>query len=101
MSGNNDHLYKTARWHRMRGHQLKHFPMCKFCADLGHVTAATIADHIRPHKGSRELFFDPDNLQSLCKHCHDSHKQSQDRTGALRGNNTQGYPLDPNHHWNN
>ncbi|WP_327198035.1 HNH endonuclease [Sporanaerobacter acetigenes] len=32
----------------------------------------TIAvDHIEPHKGNEDLFYDINNLQSLCKSCHE------------------------------
>ncbi|MCD9825235.1 HNH endonuclease signature motif containing protein [Bradyrhizobium japonicum] len=39
------------------------------------VESATVADHVKPHKGSEALFYDPDNLQSLCASCHNSAKQ--------------------------
>ena len=31
-------------------------------------------DHIKPHKGDKALFFDPDNVWTLCKGCHDGWK---------------------------
>lgn len=33
--------------------------------------AATVVDHIIPHRGNEELFWDEDNWQGLCKRCHD------------------------------
>lgn len=93
------YLYNTRRWHRLRTAQLRDEPLCRYCKALGKVTPAIIADHIKPHKGDEELFFDSDNLQSLCKLCHDSAKQSQERTGKLPGCGEDGWPLDPNHHW--
>jgi 5-methylcytosine-specific restriction enzyme A len=84
----------------MRAEQLRSNPLCRMHEAQGRVVAATVADHIEPHKGDEEKFFDANNLQSLCKPCHDSHKQSQEATGYLRGNDTKGQPLDPNHHWN-
>ncbi|WP_326537644.1 HNH endonuclease signature motif containing protein, partial [Pseudorhodoferax sp.] len=62
---------------------------------------ATIADHIVPHKGDLGRFFDRGNLQSLCKPCHDNHKQAQDRhaDGLLRGAGLDGRPLDLAHPW--
>lgn len=42
-----------------------------------------VCDHIEPHKGDRVKFFDPNNVQTLCKPCHDSDKQRQER-GASR-----------------
>lgn len=54
------------------------------CAALGHVEAATVVDHVKPHKGDEALFWNTGNLQSLCKACHDRHKQSEDRTGRAK-----------------
>jgi 5-methylcytosine-specific restriction endonuclease McrA len=68
-------LYSTARWKRLRERQLAIEPLCQFCLEGEVIEVATVADHITPHKGDEVLFFDPDNLQSLCKPCHDSTKQ--------------------------
>lgn len=55
------------------------------CADRGVVTAATVVDHVIPHRGDKDLFFASNNLQSLCEHCHNSHKQRQEKSGVLAG----------------
>lgn len=34
--------------------------------------AATLVDHIVPHRGDAELFWDVSNWQSACKPCHDA-----------------------------
>ncbi|MES2126666.1 MAG: HNH endonuclease signature motif containing protein [Pseudomonadota bacterium] len=94
------HLYNTKRWHRLRYYQLLRHPLCAMCAKLARLTAATIADHVVPHRGDEELFFDEQNLQSLCKPCHDGAKQQLEKSGTLRGCDTSGVPLDANHHWN-
>ncbi|WP_223866012.1 HNH endonuclease [Salipiger aestuarii] len=36
---------------------------------------ATVVDHIQPHKGDKALFWDRNNWQPICKHCHDRCKQ--------------------------
>lgn len=36
---------------------------------------ATLVDHITPHKGDNELFWDQSNWQPLCTTCHSKHKQ--------------------------
>lgn len=46
------------------------------------MSAATVVDHIRPHKGSLDLFFSPDNIQSLDASCHNRFKQSHERNGT-------------------
>jgi hypothetical protein len=57
-------------------------------------------DHKIPHRGDETLFFDADNLQSLCKLHHDSSKQREEKRGAVIGCNATGAPLDLNSHWN-
>ena len=94
------HLYSTKRWHRLRWHQLQAEPLCRYCAAMGRTTSATVVDHITPHKGDESLFHDPANLQSLCKPCHDSAKQAEEKSGRVIGGDVNGVPLDPNHHWN-
>jgi len=94
------HLYNTKRWHRLRWHQLANSPLCVMCEKLGKRTPATVADHKTPHRGDEQLFFDPGNLQSLCKPCHDGAKQQLEKSGTLRGCGVDGLPLDANHHWN-
>jgi 5-methylcytosine-specific restriction protein A len=69
------HLYHDTRWsdpvYGLRAQQLKKEPLCRDCLRDGRLSDATIADHIVPHRGNEELFYDPDNLQSLCKLHHD------------------------------
>ncbi len=72
-------LYKTARWHRLRDAQLAAEPLCRFCLAIEDVTEATVCDHIEPHRGQLDLFYDPDNLQSLCAPCHDKLKARIER----------------------
>lgn len=87
------HLYDTARWDRLRELQLTLEPLCQFCKQSEFIVEADIVDHITPHKGSVELFFDPDNLQSLCKHCHDSVKQRMELGQTVVTFGSDGWPL--------
>lgn len=41
--------------------------------------AATVVDHIIPHRGDQKLFWDRSNWQALCKSCHDSKTMTEDR----------------------
>ena len=61
----------NALWRKQRLAELAEEPLCAECAREGRVAAASVRDHIIPHKGNRELFEDPKNRQSLCKSCHD------------------------------
>ncbi|WP_105531818.1 HNH endonuclease signature motif containing protein [Solimicrobium silvestre] len=93
-------LYGRKNWFRLRWNQLQRQPLCELHLKLNRVVAATIVDHIKPHRGNEILFFDPLNLQSLCKTCHDGAKQELEKSGTLRGCDLSGQPLDCNHHWN-
>lgn len=59
------------RWRRVRREWLANHPYCAQCDRDGFVRAATVVDHIKPHRGNETLFWDPRNRQSLCKRCHD------------------------------
>ena len=75
-------------------------PRCVFCAKQGYMTPATVVDHIEPHRGDSVAFWAADNWQSLCKSCHDSAKQTLEKSGYLKGSTQDGIPLDPRHPWN-
>ncbi len=90
-----------AQWQKARLRFLGNHPLCVICLKRGRVSPATVVDHIKPHKGDMELFWDSDNWQSLCKQCHDGHKQSIEKGGIGRmGAALDGVPVDPAHHWN-
>lgn len=88
------------RWQKVRDAWLRDHPLCVYCERFGKLSAATVVDHIIPHRGDYKLFTDADNLQSLCKHCHDSHKQRLEKSGKVLGCDVQGNPIDEKHHWN-
>ena len=94
------HLYNTALWKALRLQQLTKQPLCGYCEQQGRVTQANIVDHIKPHKGDEILFYNPSNLQSMCKQHHDSTKAREENKGVTLGGDAQGIPLDPHHHWN-
>ena len=49
--------HSTYRWQQHRLRQLQQQPLCAMCLTQCKVTAATVADHITPHKGDYELFW--------------------------------------------
>lgn len=91
-------LHSTARWQRRRAAQLREHPLCAICEKLGRVTAATVADHVVPHRGDEASFWEG-ALQSLCTSCHSSIKQQQEKSGTFGGCDERGMPLDPSHWW--
>ena len=91
-------LYGTKQWFRLRQKQLMKQPLCEYCLKFGKVEAARVVDHVKPHKGNEELFYNGE-LASLCKKCHDGAKQRLEKSGYLIGHDTSGVPLDESHHW--
>lgn len=87
------YLYDTKRWKALRLYQLGIEPTCRKCRAVERITAACVVDHVTPHKGSLDLFFDAANLQSLCKPCHDASKQREEVRGYEHGCTADGIPL--------
>lgn len=102
-----------SRWDKARISYLRTNPLCRMCHEQGRTTAATVVDHIKPHKlkdaiksgdclaisAAQLLFWDKMNWQSLCKPHHDSTKQRMEKSGTVIGCDANGFPLDPNSHW--
>jgi len=82
----------NSRWEKARKTYLMRNPLCVMCQKEGRVTAATVVDHIRPHKGDSALFWDTDNWQSLCKPHHDRDKQREER-GRFQAVDIDGWPI--------
>lgn len=89
------HLYNTKAWKQLRRAQLDKQPLCVMCRDkFKRVRPANVADHIKRHQGDESLFFNANNLQSLCRSCHDVHKQRQERGFVERKEfGSDGYPI--------
>jgi 5-methylcytosine-specific restriction protein A len=69
--------YNKERWNRLREWKLTLNPLCEICEQHGIHTPAVDVHHIKSPFGESdneadryELFFDLDNLQSICKECH-------------------------------
>jgi 5-methylcytosine-specific restriction protein A len=61
-----------SKWNKARSSFLKNNPVCAECARSGLRVAATTVDHVVPHRGSHELFWDMSNWEPLCSRCHNS-----------------------------
>ncbi len=61
-----------ARWQKTSRAYLAAHPLCvdPYRAHRGRAVAATLTDHIVPHRGDMRLFWDSDNWQPLCASCH-------------------------------
>jgi 5-methylcytosine-specific restriction enzyme A len=70
MRGSAEERGYDARWRKARKAFLQEHPLCVECLKAGKLTPATVVDHIIPHRGNQELFWNADNWQPLCKECH-------------------------------
>lgn len=87
--------YFTARWRSLRADQLRRAPCCSMCRAMDRTTPATVVDHRRPHRGNPTLFFDPGNLDSLCKPHHDTTKHRLEARRRQVGLGSDGWPSAP------
>jgi 5-methylcytosine-specific restriction enzyme A len=87
------------RWRRARERFLARHPLCARHQRMGMVVAATVVDHIEPHRGDQKLFWRESNWQALCASCHSSWKQALEAGHLISGADASGTPTDPRHHW--
>lgn len=72
--------YKTARWARLRlATFIRDLFTCQRCGLVEGDTGRLVCDHINAHRGDARLFWDADNLQTLCMDCHDRLKQAEEQ----------------------
>jgi 5-methylcytosine-specific restriction enzyme A len=76
------------RWQRARDRFLREHPLCVECKRDGRPVPAVVVDHIVPHRGDQDLFWDELNWQPLCKPHHDAKTQqelAEERGGGSAG----------------
>jgi 5-methylcytosine-specific restriction endonuclease McrA len=93
----NHHTHQTSyanrRWMSQSLAFVRQYPFCVACLCRGLInrgvetdSVATqrnlVVDHVVPHGGNQDLFWDSDNWQTLCRApCHDSEKRMCERRG--------------------
>lgn len=82
-------IASSTRHQHARAAQLSRQPLCERHLAKGRVVAATVVHHRTAHNGDRELFFDPANLESICKPC---------RTASLSSKSASATPPKWMHH---
>lgn len=71
----------TAAWDKAsRGH-LRNSPLCLYCALVEDVKAADLTDHLYPHGGDQDVFWNRTYWISCCTDCHNGFKQRVERKG--------------------
>jgi 5-methylcytosine-specific restriction enzyme A len=66
------------KWRQAREAYLREHPLCAKCRENGRLEPATVGDHVKPHKGDPNLFWNRENWQPLCKRCHDAKTATHD-----------------------
>lgn len=95
-------LYKLKAWIRLRPQALLRdgftCQRCKCRLKRGRTEPqSAVVHHLKPHKGNTDLFYDIDNLQSVCWSCHSGAIQSEEARGYSTEIGPDGWPLDPKH----
>ena len=72
------------KWKKARDKFMAEHKYCVYCERRGIKTTATVCDHIVPHKGDKSLFWNKDNWQALCNHCHNTIKAEEERRLGYR-----------------
>lgn len=86
-------LYDTARWKRLREHQLSLHPLCAWCLEMDIITEATEVHHSDGgHKGDIQKFWEGPFI-STCKPCHASRGQREDLGQTVVTFGADGWPV--------
>jgi len=66
------------RWNVARVLFLRKNPLCVECKKTGRVVAANVVDHVEPHRGNYQKFWDQTKWQPMCKPHHDAKTAKED-----------------------
>jgi len=100
-------LYQTKQWQQLRrrvllrdGYRCQH-KQCGVILKRGRThEQSAVVHHIVAHKGDLDLFFDYNNLQSVCWKCHSGDIQQAEHYGFDLAIGDDGWPIDPRHRGN-
>ena len=97
-------LYSTKEWQQLRqfilardGYRCSAIGCGVTLVDGRTSPSSAVVNHIKPHRGNLELFWDPSNLEAVCKQCHDSDIQSREKLGYDKRIGNDGWPTDDKH----
>jgi 5-methylcytosine-specific restriction endonuclease McrA len=86
-------LNNSRAWRAASQAWLMRYPFCVLCLVRGQINERSeadgctnqrtmIVDHIEPHRGNEQLFWDQNNWETLCRLCHDIDKQRHEQRGG-------------------
>ena len=82
---------RSRHYQLMRRHLMQREPLCRSCAEQGYIVAAVELDHIVPVHKAPDRVLDANNLQPLCRSCHEAKTLREAR--HIRGATIEGDPL--------
>lgn len=72
--------YQLREWRQgVRPRVLERDPFCVRCLKEGVAVPSTVANHNPPHMGDWDSFWDETKIEGVCKTCHDSTIQAEER----------------------
>lgn len=81
--------YKLKRWHQLRWSVfVRDLFICNECGKPEGNTSLLVAHHKVRHRGNPVLFWDPNNLITVCKDCHDGPIQAREVANQGLGGGT-------------
>lgn len=83
--------YGTQRWRKLAKAHLAGEPLCRMCLKADVVTAASVCDHVHPHRGEERHFW-AGPFQSLCTSCHSRTKQASEMGRGPQQLDADGWP---------
>ena len=89
-NNDNQKFYNNTRWRKARKRYLMRQPLCVECRKHNILTMGKVVDHIIPHKGDINLFWDESNWQSLCVSCHNRKTAKHDGAFGNKGKEVGG-----------
>ena len=81
----------TTRWRKIRDSKLGVHPLCERCERYGRDVLATVVHHIDKNERNNRY----QNLESLCRDCHEKEHRRKADTGC----DVNGIPTSREHHW--
>lgn len=63
-------MYNTKRWKNISQYKKNINPICEMCEEEGFVIRGELVHHIKDGEKFKNIFYNLDNLKTLCKSCH-------------------------------
>lgn len=70
-------FYSSAAWVALRNVVRAEEPLCRLCLAGGVTRLGLQVDHVLPRKARPDLALDRDNLQNLCRPCHNAKRKAE------------------------